>query len=133
MKFNRLLTARILLILGSIYYFIGAIAHFFGLTIFPFFSGTLYVPYQDTVIALVAIILAILLWTVSRDPIKNSDVYNVILIGGILAIIFSVIILLRIDFNALNALDKKLQTIVEMILLMVYTSLLWMFRPKKAK
>jgi len=133
MKLNRVLMTKILLVLGSIYYFIGAIAHFFGLTIFPFFSGTLYVPYQDTVIALAAIILAILLWTISRDPVKNSDVYNVILIGGVLAIIFSVIILLRIDFNALNALDKKLQTIIEMILLMVYTLLLWMFRPKKAK
>jgi len=133
MKNDRVLVARILLVLGGIYYLLGAVAHFFGLTVFPLYDSALYTPYHDTVIALVAIFLTIILWTIARDPVKNLDTYKAIIIGGILAIIFSMGIILKIDFTALHAPGKRMQTIVEMILLIIYTTLLFVFRPTKAK
>ena len=133
MKIDKQTNLKILLYLGSIYYIIGAFAHFFGLTIFPFYDGALYAPYHDTVIALVAIILSILIYVIAKDPEKNIDTLNVLIIGGIIAIIFSVGIVWKIDFVLLGAPAKKLQTIIEAILLAVYIILLTIFKPKSLK
>jgi hypothetical protein len=133
MSFNKLKILKILLYLGSIYYIIGAIAHFFGLTIFPFYDGALYTPYHDTVIALVAIILSMLLYVTAKNPEKNIDALNVIIMGGIIAILFSVGIVLNIDFVSLGAPGKKTQTIVEAVLLTLYVFFLILFKPKSSK
>lgn len=125
---NKLL--KTLLIIGSIYYLIGAIAHFFGLTIFPFYDGALYTPYHDTVIALVAIVLSILLYVIAKDPKKNIDALNVMILGGFIAIIFSIGIIWKIDFVELGAPAKKIQTIVEMIMAIIYVGLLIYLKPK---
>ncbi len=133
MDINKPKVLKILLYLGSIYYLIGAIAHFFGLTIFPFYDSALYSPYHDTVISLAAIILSILFFTIAKNPEKNIDILNVIIIGGIIAIIFSIGIIWKIDFVSLGASDKKIQTIVEAILLTIYVLLLMIFKPKSTK
>lgn len=113
------------------YYLIGAAAHFFGLTLFPFYVSELYAPYHDTVIALASIALALVLFALAKDPIRNLGILNAIIIGGILAIAFSVMILYRIDFAALGAPAKKFQTIAEMILLIIYVGLLIALKSKK--
>lgn len=133
MGLNKLKILKILLYLGSIYFIIGAIAHFFGLTIFPFYDGALYTPYHDTVISLAAIILSILFYVIAKNPEKNIDSLNVIITGGIIAIIFNIGIILRIDFVSLGAPVKKIQTIVEAILLILYIILLVLFKPKSSK
>jgi hypothetical protein len=129
MNQSRLTWLKALLYLGCVYYLIGAVAHFFGLTIFPFYDSHLYVPYHDTVIALVAIVLAIILFIVARNPVKNIEVLDGLLIGGIIAIVFSIIILKRIDFVQLGAPAKRFQTIIEMILLVIYISAVYILRP----
>lgn len=131
MKIDKNKFLKILLLAGAGYYLIGAITHFFGLTIFPFYDSRLYTPYHDTVIALAAIILALFLITVARNPLKNSEFVNVVILGGVIAIIFSIGILWKINFASLGAPGKKLQTIIELILLIIYTSLLMIFKPAK--
>lgn len=121
---------RILLFLGSLFYVIAAVVHFFGLTLFPFYDAHLYTSYHDTVIALVAIILSILLFTVARNPVKNADALSVVIIGGIIAIFFGIGILLKIDFVKLGAPGKKLQTIAEIIMLVIYIPTLYYLKPK---
>ncbi|KKT82201.1 MAG: hypothetical protein UW79_C0010G0038 [Candidatus Yanofskybacteria bacterium GW2011_GWA2_44_9] len=105
--------------------------HYFGLTLFPWFEGKLYVQYQDTIIALVAVILAYFLVVVARDPIKNLDMLKAIIVSAFIASIFSILIIWKIDFLSLGAPAKKLQTITEGILGLIFVSaLIWLY-PKK--
>lgn len=130
---NKIRLIQILLIIGGVYYLIGAVAHFFGLTLFPFYVGSLYSPYHDVVISLAAITFSLLLFVVARNPKKNIDALNVILVGAIIAVVFSIGIILKIDFMQLGAPAKKIQTIVEMILLIIFAILVFILKPKKAK
>lgn len=130
---NKTQALRVLLILGALYYLAGAVVHFFGLTLFPFYDRMLYQPYHDTVIALAAIIIALLLLSIAKDPIKNIDSLNIIIIGGIIAIVFSIGIILKIDFAQLGAPEKKIQTIIEMVLLMIYVGSLIYLKSKKVR
>jgi len=119
---------KICLYLGAVYYVIGAITHYFGLTLFPWFDGQLYVPYQDTVIAFVALVLAYFLIVVANDPIKNRDILKAIIVSAIAASIFSIAIIWKVNFAALGASDKRLQTITEGILGFVWSGvLLWLY------
>jgi hypothetical protein len=122
---------RGVLYLGALYYVVGAVVHWFGLTLFPWFDGRLYAPYQDSVIALVALILAYFLIVVARDPIKNIDMLKAIMIAATVASIFSIAIIWKVDFAALGAPDKKLQTIVEGILGLIWVGALLYLYPKK--
>ena len=128
---TKLKTLKILLVLGGVYYIIGAVAHFFGLTIFPFYDSHLYTPYHDTVIALASIILSLFLFAVAKNPTKNIDTLNIFIIGGFIAIAFSVYILTTINFLALGAPEKHTQTIIETILLIFYIAFLIYLHPKK--
>ena len=131
--FFKIKILKLLLIIGATFYAIAAVVHFFGLTLFPFYDANLYTPYHDTIISLVAIILSILLLTVAKNPIKNVDSLNVIITGGIIAIIFGIGILWKIDFAQLGAPAKKIQTIAEVILLAIYIPLLIYLKPKNIK
>lgn len=114
------------------YYLVGTVANFFGLIIFPFYDGKLYEPYLDSIIALVAFVLALLLLVVSRDPIKNIDTLNVIVFGAFLASIFSVAIIWKVNFLELGAPGKETQIIVEGILGFVFTGILLLTYPRKS-
>lgn len=48
---NKIKTLKLFLVLGVLYYLVGAVVHFFSLTLFPFYDGALYQPYHDTIIA----------------------------------------------------------------------------------
>ncbi len=123
---------KITLRLGAAYYLMGAVAHFFGLTIFPFYDGRLYEPYLDSIIALVAFVLALLLLVVARDPVKNIDTLNVVIFGAFLASIFSIAIIWKVNFLGLGAPAKETQTIVEGILGFIFTGVLLLTYPRKS-
>jgi hypothetical protein len=131
MPINKFSLLKVMLNLGALYYIIGASVHFFNITLFPFFDSNLYTPYQDSVIALTAIIFALLLIVVAKDPIKNIDVLNLIIICATLASIFSIAIIWKVDFVSLGAPAKKFQTIVEGMLGFIWVGLLLWLYPKK--
>ena len=119
------------LYLGAAYYVVGAIVHWFGLTLFPWFDGRLYAPYHDSVIALVALILAYFLIVIANDPVKNRDMLKAVMIAAVVASFFSIAIIWKVDFVALGAPDKKLQTIVEGTLGFIWVGVLLFLYPKK--
>ena len=119
-----------MLYVGAVYYVIGAVAHFFALTIFPWFDGALYAPYQDTVIAFVALVLAYFLIVAARNPVKNSDLVNAIIVSATAASIVSIAIIWKVNFAALGAPGKELQTITEGILGLFWVGALLAFRPR---
>lgn len=127
---NKIQTLKLLLVLGGLYYLIAAGVHFFGFTFFPIYDGALYQPYHDTVIAVAAIVISLLLFSTARDPVKNIDSLNVVIAGGIIAIIFCIGIIFKIDFVQLGAPGKKFQTVVEMILLIIFVGSLVYLKPK---
>ena len=121
---NKISLLKITLFVGGLYYIMGAIVHFFGLTVFPFYDGRLYSPYHDTVLALVGIVLSLFLFTASTNPQKHDNIVKLIIASGIIAILFSIWIIFKIDFVTLGVPDKKFQTIVEIMLLVGFTGLL---------
>jgi hypothetical protein len=131
---NKIKLLKITLSLGAVYYIIGGFVHFFGLTLFPFYDSRLYTPYHDSVLGLVGLILALFLLAIARDPIKNKDTLKVVIIGLALASIFSIAIIWKVDFLALGAPGKRVQSIVEGVLAFVYLILLlWLYPRGKNK
>lgn len=114
--FERRQILRILLLSCGLYYFIAAFAHFFGLTLFPFYDGALYSPYHDFLLGLCDIVFVMIFLVVARDPVKNEDTLNVIIIGFVLVILGNLGIIWKIDFTALGSSYKFSETIVETIL-----------------
>ena len=128
---HKLKLLKITLVVGACFYLTGAVVHFFGLTLFPFYDAKLYSPYHDSVIALACVFLAMLLITIARDPVKNRDTLKVVVLGAAFAAIFSVAIIWKVDFEALGAAAKKAQTLVEAGLSFVFVFILIFCYPKK--
>ena len=119
---DKLKLLRLTLRLGAVYYVVGSFAHYFNLTIFPWFDRNLYAPYQDTIIAFVALVLAYFILVVARDPIKNIDMLKAIMVAATAASIFSIVVIWKVDFIMLGAPGKILQTITEGI-----AGFIWVF------
>ena len=122
---------KTLLLLGALYYLIGSIVHLFGLTLWPWYDHVLYSPYHDSLIALLTFIIAAVMFVVARDTTKNKDILKVIIGGILLASLFSIIIIWKIDFVSLGSPTKKLQTIIEGIMGLIYFGLLLWLYPKE--
>ena len=133
MKLNKINIIKLLLYGASFSYIIGAIAHFFGLTLFPWYVSALYSPYHDSLIPLIAITVAILVFGIAKNLDKNPELLNVIITAGIVAIIYSSLVLLRFDYAAIGIPEKSLQTIVETASLVVFVIILILLKPKKIK
>jgi hypothetical protein len=116
---------KYLLIIGSLYYFMGAVVHFFGLSIYPLYDGLLFSPYHDTVITLCAIVFGLVLAITATNVGKYRAFVSLVIVVGIIAILFSLYIIFFID---LSGTIKKQETIVEMILLIAYVGSLGYFR-----
>ena len=72
------------------------------------------------------------MFVVAKDPIKNKEILKVIIFVVLLASIFSVVIVLRVDFVALGSPTKMMQTIMEGIMGLGYFGLLlWLYPRKK--
>lgn len=133
MKIDKLKLLETVLILGSIYFFVAAIAHFFGLTIFPFYEGRLFTAYHDSLIAMASIVIAGFLFAAAMHPKKDIDIINIAILSGTVGVIFNIWILWRIDFIALGAPDKRIQTIAELVMLTIFVVLLLILKPRKRK
>ncbi len=123
---NKLKLLQTILILNALYFFIAAIAHFFGLTIFPMYDKNLYSPYHDTLLALCDLIFVMIFLTITKDPKKNKDILNTIIAAFILVIIFNLSIIWKIEITHL----KIIQTIVETIGVVITLILLVILKPK---
>lgn len=113
---------KMALVAGAVFFFFGAVAHWFGLSLFPWYVRELYSPYHDSLIALSCLFFTVLLMTTARDPIKNRDTLLVIILGVVVASLFSIFIPFKIDFTALSAPAKKTQTSLEGVIGLVYAS-----------
>ena len=123
---------RSLLYVGAAYYIVGAVAHYFALTIFPWFDAGLYAPYQDTVIAFVALVFAYLLVIIAKDPLKNRDILKAVMVAASAASVFSIVVVWKVDFAALGAPAKATQTVVEGILGFLWVAALaWAYRKER--
>ena len=114
-KYDKII--KFLLVSGSIYYFIGAFVHFFGLSIYPWYDGILFSPYHDTVISLSAIFIGLIFFAISRNIEKYRNLIKLIIISCLIAIVFSIYIIFCIN---LVGTIKQEQTIVEMVLLIIF-------------
>lgn len=130
---NKTKALQLLLALGALYFTIGAAAHGFGLTIFPLYDGRLYSSYHDMIIAAAALVVAIFLLAIARDPVKNIDGLKAIIVAGVVAAVFTAGSLWKFDFAALGAPAKKAQTAAELILLIIWLVALVYLRPKEPK
>ena len=125
---EKLKLLKLVLRLGAVYYLVGAVVHYFGLTLFPWFDGKLYAPYQDTVIAFVALVLAYFLVVVARDPVKNIDMLKAVIVSAAAASLFSIVVIWKVNFAALGAAGKIPQTVTEGILGFLWVgALLWLY------
>jgi len=129
---NRSKLLKGVLLLGALYFAVAAFAHFFGRTIFPFYDASLYSPYHDTLITLCDLIFVLLFLTVAKNPTKNVDTLDVMIVALILAVIFNLGIIWKIDFNLLGSSEKLFQTKVETFLAVIWAILLLVLRPKKS-
>lgn len=127
---NKIKLLKIVLWIGAAYYLVGACVHWFAITLFPWYDANLYTPYHDSVIALCSLMFALFLAAIARDPVRNSDTLKVVIIGAFIASVFSVVIIWKVDFAALGAPAKELQTIVEGILGFIFTGIVLWLRPK---
>ena len=128
MALNKTKLLKITLIGGALFLGVGATVHFFGLTLFPFYEAILYRPYQDSLLALSCVILAMFMISIARDPIRNIDTLKVVIIGSILATIFDVAIIYKVDFVAIGSPMKKTETLVEAGLGLIFIIfLLWSY------
>jgi len=82
------------------------------------------------VILLSAIAIAIILFFIARNPEQNREALWGILVAGIVAAVVNIWIVATVDFTLLGATAKRVQTIVETILLVVWIGALFMTRPR---
>lgn len=71
------------------------------------YASQLYVPYHDTLLALCDLILVMIFLTVARDPIKNKDLINTIIVAFILVILLNIGLIWKIDFISLGSSLKR--------------------------
>ncbi len=124
MKVTKLHLLKATLVLGALFFLVGAAVHWFGLSLFPWYDHALYSPYHDSLIAAFCLFLVLLLLTLARGPVKNKDVLRAVIIGVLLISLFNVLIPFKIDFVSLGAPAKKMQTILEGVLGFVYGGIL---------
>ena len=129
---RRLQLLRVTLLACAAYYLVGTLAHFFGLTIFPWYDRQLYAPYHDTLLALCGAAFVLIFLAIAKDPIKNADMIKVIIASFTITIFFNLYIIWKIDFTALGSSIKKLQTIFETALAILAIIALLALKPKNA-
>ncbi len=96
---------KLSLLAGAIYFFLIAAAHLSGLKIpglYIYFDIPSY-PYQDNIVAFLALGWSIFFYTAFTDVLKNIALIKAILIAGAAAIIVLSIINFKTDFQLLNS------------------------------
>jgi len=124
----------LLLISGSFYYFVGAIAHFFCITIFPWYDGSLCSPYHDSLIAVAAIAVSGFFYVTALDPKKMVMNLWVIIVVSVVVAWLTFLHAVTFDFVALYGSDLKVfQAFNEAVALLIVAVLILYLKPKTVK
>ena len=109
----------------SFFYFIGAISHYFWLTIFPWYDSALYSPYHDTIITMAAISFMIFFFIIA----KNTDIYRQLMYGvsisALLTGFMTLYMAYAVDFSQYKSDIKVLQATVEWFLLLLISGAIY--------
>jgi hypothetical protein len=97
---------------GVLFYLAGAVIHFFGLSIYPWFVSELYSTYHDTLIAISSLAMAVFFFQGARHP-ENKDLIYAIAFASLLCGPLIIAMGIFVDFDALNAVAKGPQAILE--------------------
>lgn len=105
-------TISALLYFGVAFYALGAIIHFFGLSVYPWFVAELHSSYHDTLIAISSLAMAVFFFQGARYP-DSKPLIEAIIIASLLCGPLIILMGLFVDFNALNAAAKGSQAVLE--------------------
>src|SRR3989338_1685691 len=115
----------------SFFYLIGGLAHFFGLTIFPWYDKALYSPYHDSIITMAAIAIMIIIFIIATDVQKYKKLIDrlslISLINGLLTLYMAY----KVNFGAYNQNNKQFQAIAEGVLLIIASISLYFLNKDK--
>ena len=126
---NNIRKLKLLLLSGSVYFFLVATFHMIGIKIPPFFIyyNVPSYAYQDRIISFLAFGWSVFLFTAFLNPIKNRILIQTILIAGAGAIIGLEIINTFSDFqtlsNGINPIIFRFETLglaIYLILLLIF-------------
>lgn len=128
MKYKILKTT---LFIACLYYLIGAVVHYFWLTLFPWFEASLYSPYHDSIIAMASLAISGFFFVTFLEPKKYiGNIYVIILsafINGFLTLWMSH----EVDFMSIYGNDLKIsQAYTEGFLLLLLGATLCILKPK---
>ena len=123
---------KILLLLGSVYFFLVAIFHMIGIKIPPLFIyyNVPSYTYQDRIISFLAFGWSVFLFTAFLNPIKNRILIQAILIAGAGAIIGLELVNTFTDFQTLSSDINLMIFRLETLGLAIYLILLVIFYNK---
>jgi len=123
---------KILLLFGAIFYLVGAIVHYFNITLFPWFDSALYSPYHDSIIAMASLAISGFFFATYLDPKKNIGNLWVIIIVALLSGILTISMGYTTDFFSLyGSALKSVQAGVEGWLLIILSVLVFILKPNK--
>ena len=123
---------KLLLLLGSVYFFLVAIFHMIGIKIPPLFIyyNVPSYTYQDRIISFLAFGWSVFLFTAFLNPIKNRILIQAILIAGAGAIIGLELVNTFTDFQTLSSDINLMIFRLETLGLAIYLILLVIFYNK---
>ena len=129
-KFKEYQLTKILLLIGSIFFFLEFILHLFGLGILEHDKIFLYT--HDRYIALFALTYSVLLFLIYTDIKKYTDLFKLTMIGILLSFINAIFISYQGGYEKLfpvNALDYNL-SLLGLLFLVWYLSLIILYKIK---
>lgn len=112
---KRLQIISLLLYIGVVFYLLGAIIHFFGLSVYPWFVSELHSAYHDTLIAISSLVMAFFFFQGARHP-SAKPLINAIITAGFVGGVLIIAMGTFVDFTMYHAVDKGPQAIFEGIL-----------------
>ncbi|MFA4937049.1 MAG: hypothetical protein WC575_02010 [Patescibacteria group bacterium] len=121
---------RVILYLASAFYFIGSIAHYFGLTIFPWFDSALYSSYHDSIIAMASLALSVIIFLIARHPDKYSPLVKGISLVAIVNGLLTIYMVYTINWAQYSSAYKQTQALVEGVLLIILAGALYVLNRK---
>ena len=128
---QRKIVLKYLLYVLSFFYLIGGIAHYFGLTIFPWYDGALYSPYHDSIITMAAIAMMILIYIIAADVKKYKKLIDGISLIALIDGSLTIYMAYKVNFEAYSQNNKQFQAIVEGVLLVIVSIGLYFLNRKK--
>lgn len=122
---------KTLLFLCIVFYVVGAITHYFGITLFPWFDSSLYSPYHDSIIAMASLAIAGFFFVTFLNPLKNRANLYVIIFASVISGVLTILMANKVDFiSEYGSNLKYIQAYTEGVLLIIISALFYFLRPK---